>query len=119
VELAAKDPSDTRTVTGLADSTELIALVHAGLGRRTEALKEIQQAVDSREQIVQRTPESPEDQFELGRTYLHAGRANQLLGHCAEAKTLFDKARPIFQQQNRKLSNKQLEKVSSNLESCR
>jgi len=119
VQLAAKDPSDTRTTTGLADSLEVLAFIHAGLKRRAEALAGIEKAIQAREQIAAKSPDSPEDQYELARVYMRAGRIDQLLGRCAEAKAWFERAKPTFDTQKRDLSNKLLREALSELESCR
>lgn len=109
--LAAGDPNDNRTRLGLADAAETLGLVWSGLGQRGKAVALLNEAVQTREEIVRAAPESPEDQYELGRTYLTMGRAYRQLGDCEVSASWLAKARTIFEVQKRKLSLATLERA--------
>jgi tetratricopeptide (TPR) repeat protein len=111
-KLAAGDPNDNRTRLGLADAAETLGLVWSGLGERSKAVAALEEAVNVREEIVRAAPESPEDQYELGRTYLTAGTAYAEMKQCAESAKWLAKARPIFESQKRKLSLARLEQAA-------
>jgi tetratricopeptide (TPR) repeat protein len=110
--LAAGDPNDNRTRLGLADAAETLGLVWSGLGARDKAVALLKEAVETREEIVRAAPESPEDQYELGRTYLTMGSAYRQMGQCGESAKWLAKARPIFDAQKRKLSLAALERAA-------
>ena len=105
-------PNDNRTRLGLADAAETLGLVWSGLGERSKAVAALEEAVNVREEIVRAAPESPEDQYELGRTYLTAGTAYAEMKQCAESAKWLAKARPIFESQKRKLSLARLEQAA-------
>jgi tetratricopeptide (TPR) repeat protein len=112
-KLAAGDPNDNRTRLGLADAAEVLGLVWSGLGERTKAIAALEEALHVREEIVRATPESPEDRYELGRTYLTTGQAYAEMKQCGESAKWLAKARPIFESQKRKLSLALLEQTAA------
>ncbi len=108
-DLAKADPNDNRARLALVDSNESLSFLLAGAGMRAEALVSAETAVKGREAIARAAPDSPEDKYELARTYFTVGLANRLLGRCEAAAEWFEKARPALESQNRKFTLRRLE----------
>lgn len=98
LRLAAQDPNDQRARLGLADVEEALGSILSRLGKKDESLRYLSRAVEARRGFVKATPESPEDEYELGRAlaaaagaYRRLGQANLAQEHAAEARLLFKK----------------------------
>ncbi|NWF82756.1 MAG: serine/threonine protein kinase [Bryobacteraceae bacterium] len=98
LRLAAQDPNDQRARLGLADVEEVIGSILSRMGKKAESLRYLNRAIEARRGFVQATPDSPEDEYELGRAlaaaagaYRRLGQANLAQEHAAEARALFKK----------------------------
>ena len=109
-EMAAGDPNDVRTRNALADSHETLGLILGQMGKARESLAHHEQSLRAREGFVQAAPESSEDRYELGRAYAAMAATYRRLGLCPQAEGFIEKAREIFQAQQ-KVSRANLQKL--------
>jgi tetratricopeptide (TPR) repeat protein len=110
LRLAAADPNDQRPKTALADIRELLGSLLSRSGCHQEAAAYVEQALESRRSFVQATPDSPEDEYELGRTQATFAAVHARMGDEGRANLAAAEARTIFLKQGRRLSLAHLER---------
>jgi len=103
-DLARADANDNRTLLAMADVDEARGLIYGNMGQKSEAVLYFDRLISVRESLAKLTPESPEDEYELGRAYAAAGEAYGRLGLCQQSADTRAKARHIFEKQKRQLS---------------
>lgn len=110
MRLASEDPNDQRPKTALADVREVLASLLSRAGRHRESLAYLEQALEARRSFVRAAPDSPEDEYELGRTLATASAVHGRAGNSLKAKEMAEAAREIYRKLGRPLSLALLER---------